>query len=186
MKRVLFLCLHNSGRSQMAEAFLNSLANGRARVASAGTDPAGQLNPTVVQAMAELGLNLSGHAPKLITREMVASMGVGSVIVDVAVDQGGCSETTRPTTHSDPTYIVDGVVHYCVSNMPGSMPRTSTFALTNVTLPYILRIAKLGLKDAVGENPYLKDGVNIHQGNVTLEPVAQSLGLPYQELDELL
>lgn len=126
------------------------------------------------------------NAPKLITRKMVASMGVGSVIVDVAVDQGGCSETTRPTTHSDPTYIVDGVVHYCVSNMPGSMPRTSTFALTNVTLPYILKIAKLGLKDAVGENPYLKDGVNIYQGKVTLEPVAQSLGLPYQELDELL
>jgi alanine dehydrogenase len=125
-------------------------------------------------------------APKLITRKMVASMGVGSVIVDVAVDQGGCSETTRPTTHSDPTYIVDGVVHYCVSNMPGSMPRTSTFALTNVTLPYILKIAKLGLRDAIGENPWLKGGVNVYRGMVTLEPVAQSLKLPYQDLDELL
>lgn len=125
-------------------------------------------------------------APKLITREMVASMGAGSVIVDVAVDQGGCSETTRATTHSDPTYLVDGVVHYCVSNMPGSMPRTSTFALTNATLPYILNIGELGLKGAIAKNPYLKDGVNTYQGRVTCKPVAQSLDLPYQDLDELL
>ena len=125
-------------------------------------------------------------APKLITRKMVASMGPGSVIVDVAVDQGGCSETTRPTTHSDPTYIVDGVLHYCVSNMPGSMPRTSTLALTNATLPYVLKIGKLGLDAAIQENPYLKDGVNLYQGKVTFEPVAQSLALPYQDLDELL
>jgi len=125
-------------------------------------------------------------APKLITRKMVASMGAGSVIVDVAVDQGGCSETTRPTTHSDPTYLVDGVVHYCVSNMPGSMPRTSTFALTNATLPYVLNIGELGLKGAIKKNPYLKDGVNIYRGRVTCEPVAQSLKLPFQDLDELL
>ena len=125
-------------------------------------------------------------APKLITREMVASMGAGSVIVDVAVDQGGCSETTRPTTHSDPTYVVAGVVHYCVSNMPGSMPRTSTLALTNATLPYVLKIGKMGLKGAIKENPYLEDGVNIYQGKVTFEPVAKSLALPYQDLDELL
>ncbi|MEE8350255.1 MAG: alanine dehydrogenase [Acidobacteriota bacterium] len=125
-------------------------------------------------------------APRLITREMVASMGTGSVIVDVAVDQGGCSETTRATTHSDPTYVVDGVLHYCVSNMPGSMPRTSTFALTNSTLPYILAIGKLGLKGAIKENPHLKDGVNIYRGVVTFEPVAHSLNLPYQDLDELL
>jgi alanine dehydrogenase len=124
--------------------------------------------------------------PKLITREMVASMGAGSVIVDVAVDQGGCSETTQPTTHSDPTYVVDGVVHDCVSNMPGSMPRTSTFALTNATLPYVLKIGNLGLKGAIGKNPNLKDGVNIYQGKVTFEPVAQSLNLPCQDLDELL
>ncbi len=125
-------------------------------------------------------------APKLITRETVASMGPGSVIVDVAVDQGGCSETTRATTHSDPTYVVDGVVHYCVSNMPGSMPRTSTFALTNATLPYVLKIGELGLGSAIQENPYLKAGVNLYQGKVTFEPVARSLALPYQDLDELL
>ncbi|MDA2933302.1 alanine dehydrogenase [Acidobacteria bacterium AH-259-D05] len=125
-------------------------------------------------------------APKLITRQMVASMQPGSVIVDVAVDQGGCCETTRPTTHSDPVYQVDGVLHYCVSNMPGSMPRTSTLALTNATLPYIRNIANLGLKNAIGKNPYLKDGVNVYKGQVTFEPVAKSQNLSYRDLDELL
>jgi alanine dehydrogenase len=100
--------------------------------------------------------------------------------------QGGCSETTQPTPHSDPTYVVDGVVHDCVSNMPGSMPRTSTFVLTNAPLPYVLKIGNLGLKGAIGKNPNLKDGVNIYQGKVTFEPVAQSLNLPCQDLDELL
>ena len=116
----------------------------------------------------------------------VSRLIIRSVIVDVAVDQGGCSETTRPTTHSDPTYLVDGVVHYCVSNMPGSMPRTSTFALTNATLPYVLNIGELGLTGAIKKNPYLKDGVNIYRGRVTCKPVAQSLKLPFQDLDELL
>ncbi len=125
-------------------------------------------------------------APKLITRNMISSMQPGSVIVDVAVDQGGCCETTRPTTHSEPVYTVDGVVHYCVTNMPGAMPRTSTFALTNATVPYILRIASLGIKDAIRENPLLKDGVNIYKGRVTFEPVSTSHNLPYHDLDELL
>ncbi len=125
-------------------------------------------------------------APKLITREMVASMQPGSVIVDVAVDQGGCCETTRPTTHSEPIYTVDGVLHYCVTNMPGAMPRTSTFALTNATLPYIRKIAALGLKDAIREYPLLKDGVNVYKGHVTCEPVARSQNLAYRDLDELL
>ncbi len=125
-------------------------------------------------------------APKLITRKMISSMQPGSVIVDVAVDQGGCCETTRPTTHSEPVYTVDGVVHYCVTNMPGAMPRTSTFALTNATVPYIRKIASLGMKDAIRENPLLKDGVNVYKGQVTFEPVATSHDLPYQDLDELL
>ena len=125
-------------------------------------------------------------APKLITRQMVASMQPGSVIVDVAVDQGGCCETTRPTTHSEPVYRVDEVVHYCVTNMPGAMPRTSTFALANATLPYIRKIATLGLKDAIRENPFLKDGVNVYKGHVTFEPVATSENLSYRDLDELL
>ena len=110
----------------------------------------------------------------------------GSVIVDVAVDQGGCCETTRPTTHSEPVYTVDGVVHYCVTNMPGAMPRTSTFALTNATVPYIRKIAGLGMKDAIRDNPLLKDGVNVYKGHVTFKPVADSQNSPYRDLDELL
>ena len=125
-------------------------------------------------------------APKVITRKMISSMQPGAVIVDVAVDQGGCCETTRPTTHSEPVYTVDGVVHYCVTNMPGAMPRTSTFALTNATVPYIRKIASLGMKNAILENPFLKDGVNVYKGQVTFEPVATSQNLPYRDLDELL
>lgn len=125
-------------------------------------------------------------APKLITRRMVERMQRGSVIVDVAVDQGGCCETTRPTTHSDPTYEVDGVVHYCVSNMPGAVPRTSTFALTNATLPYIRKVADLGLNEAARQSAGLKSGVNIYKGQITCKPVAESQGLPYKEIDALL
>lgn len=109
----------------------------------------------------------------------------GSVVVDVAVDQGGCIETTRPTSHSDPVYIVDGVVHYCVTNMPGAMPRTSTIALTNATLPYARRIAALGLEGAIDENPLLKGGVNTYAGHVVCKPVAESLGLAYSDMSEL-
>lgn len=119
---------------------------------------------------------------KLVTREMVSKMKKGSVIVDVSVDQGGCVETIRPTTHSEPTYEVDGVVHYGVSNMPGAVPRTSTFALTNVTLPYVLGIAELGLKKAVQEDPALGRGVNIHMSRVTHPMVADALGKEYSPL----
>jgi alanine dehydrogenase len=125
-------------------------------------------------------------APKLVTRSMVGAMKKGSVIVDVAVDQGGCIETTRPTTHSDPTYEVDGVVHYCVANMPGAVPRTSTFALTNVTFPYLLRIARKGLKQALQEDPSLVPGVNTYAGKLTCAPVAEAQGLPYTPLEQLL
>ena len=113
-------------------------------------------------------------APKIVTRNMIREMKTGAVIVDVAVDQGGCIETTRPTTHSDPTFVVDGVVHYCVANMPGAVPRTSTFALTNVTLPFALDIANHGFKDAIRSDPHLLAGVNTYQGKVTCEPVAVS------------
>lgn len=112
------------------------------------------------------------RTPKLVTREMVASMKKGSVIVDVSVDQGGCVETIKPTTHSNPVYEVSGVLHYGVANMPGAVPRTSTFALTNVTLPYLLKIATLGLKDAANSDPALKKGINVHQGMVTHRAVA--------------
>jgi len=126
------------------------------------------------------------NTPKLVSKQMVSSMHRGAVIVDVAVDQGGCCETSRATTHSDPVYEVDGVLHYCVTNMPGAMPRTSTLALTNSTLPYIRRLANLGLKSAIADDPYLKDGVNVYDGQITLEAVAQSQNLTYRDLSELL
>ena len=125
-------------------------------------------------------------APKLVTHDMVRQMKRGAVIVDVSVDQGGCIETTRPTTHSDPTYFVDGVLHYCVANMPGAVPRTSTFALTNVTLPYALRIAQEGFDAAVGMDPALHRGVNVYQGKVTCHPVAASQNRAYTPLSTLL
>lgn len=125
-------------------------------------------------------------APKLVTREMVREMKHGSVIVDVAVDQGGCIETTRPTTHSDPTFIVDGVVHYGVANMPGAVPRTSTFALTNVTLPFALEIANKGFAGAVRSNDHLRAGVNTYKGRVTCEAVATSQRKEYTLLEPLL
>jgi len=106
--------------------------------------------------------------------------------VDVAVDQGGCMETTRPTSHSDPVFSVDGVLHYCVTNMPGAMPRTSTIALTNATLPYARKIARLGLKGAIQDNPLLKDGVNTYGGHITCMPVADSQKLPCKDLHELI
>ncbi len=126
------------------------------------------------------------NAPKVITEEMVQGMRPGSVIVDVAVDQGGCCATTRPTTHSDPVYERYGVLHYCVTNMPGAMPRTSTRALTNVTLPYARRIASHGLEQAVRDDPHLKNGVNVYRGKVTCRPVAEAQDLDYYPIDSLL
>ncbi|HEX5166962.1 MAG TPA: alanine dehydrogenase [Thermomicrobiales bacterium] len=124
-------------------------------------------------------------APKLVTAEMVSSMRPGSVIVDVAIDQGGCIETVRPTSHSNPTFEVDGVVHYCVTNMPGAVPRTSTFALSNVTLPYGLQLAASGMA-AVAKDSALAKGVNVYKGHVTYPAVAEAFGLEYTPVDKLL
>ena len=130
---------------------------------------------------------IRGHAaPKLVTRAMVKEMKAGSVIVDVAVDQGGCFETTRPTTHSDPVYVVDGVVHYCVANMPGAMPRTSTLALNNATFPYTVALASKGLQRAIAEDDSLRAGVNTYRGRITCRPVAESQSRPYVAIEELL
>jgi len=118
-------------------------------------------------------------APKLVSREMLGTMKQGAVLVDVAIDQGGCFETSRPTTHADPTFVVDGVVHYCVSNMPGAVARTSTYALNNVTLPHALNIANKGWKAALRDDPHLADGLNIHAGHVTCEAVARELGYDF-------
>jgi len=125
-------------------------------------------------------------APRLVSKELVKKMLPGSVIVDVAIDQGGCIETARPTTHSDPTYIVDGIVHYCVTNMPAACARTSTQGLTNATLPYALKIANLGYKNALLEDPGLKEGLNVYRGKVTNRPVADDLGYEFHSPDSLL
>jgi alanine dehydrogenase len=125
-------------------------------------------------------------APKLVTRDMIGTMKKGSVIVDVAIDQGGCVETAHPTTHSDPVYEVDGVVHYCVANMPGAVPRTSTIALTNATLPYTRLLANQGFEKAVRSNAGLAEGVNVYKGEITYEAVATSQGRKYTALSELL
>ena len=126
------------------------------------------------------------RAPKLITREMLRALKPGAALVDVAIDQGGCFETSHPTTHSDPVYIVDGIVHYCVSNMPGAVPITSTAGLTNVTLPYVEQIADFGVREAIGRSRPLGRGVNVFDGKLTYQAVAEAHGLEYSPLDEVL
>ena len=125
-------------------------------------------------------------APKLITREMVRAMRPGSVLVDIAIDQGGCSETSRPTTHADPTYVAEGVIHYCVTNMPGAVARTSTFALNNATLPFGLALANKGWRKALADDPHLRAGLNILSGHVTHAAVAEALGLPHVPVEQAL
>lgn len=125
-------------------------------------------------------------APKLVTREMLTTMNQGAVLVDVAIDQGGCFETSHPTTHDRPTFVVSGIVHYCVANMPGAVARTSTYALNNVTLPHALRIAELGWMEAMRANPHLADGLNVHAGKVTHPAVAHDLGYAYADPAEIL
>jgi alanine dehydrogenase len=125
-------------------------------------------------------------APKLVSRQLVAQMKPGAVIVDVAIDQGGCCETSRPTTHADPTYVVDGVVHYCVANMPGAVPRTSTYALNNATLPFVLALAGKGWRAALKADPHLKNGLNVCGGKVTQREVAEALGYAFVEADKVV
>ncbi|MPZ30396.1 MAG: alanine dehydrogenase [Rhodospirillales bacterium] len=124
-------------------------------------------------------------APKLVAREMVASMKPNSVIVDIAIDQGGCVETSKPTSHSHPTYVEEGVIHYCVTNMPGAAARTSTFALNNATLPFALALADKGWRKAIAEDPHLRNGLNVHEGKVTCRPVSEALALPYTSPEAL-
>lgn len=125
-------------------------------------------------------------APKMVTREMLKTMKKGAVIVDVAIDQGGCFETSHPTTHSDPVYTVDGVIHYCVANMPGAVARSSTLALTNATLPYAMEIAGKGWQRAMKENPEIRRGANVVQGKVTFQGVADAFGLSFVSIDSML
>jgi alanine dehydrogenase len=131
-------------------------------------------------------LVVGAAAPKLVTRDMLKDIPNGSVLVDVAVDQGGCFETTHATTHSNPTFYEEGVLHYCVANMPGAVPRTSTFALTNATLPYALSLANKGFEQAIADDAGLKEGVNTYAGKCTYEAVAESQSIEYTPLDDLL
>jgi len=125
-------------------------------------------------------------APKLVTREMVRKMKPGSVLVDISIDQGGCFETSKPTTHADPTYVVDGVIHYCVTNMPGAVARTSTFALNNATLPFCVALAEKGWRKALAEDAHLRSGLNVHAGRITHAAVARDLGLDYLAPDQAI
>jgi alanine dehydrogenase len=133
------------------------------------------------------GVLITGHkAPTLVSKDMVSSMSRGSVVVDVAVDQGGCIETCRPTSHQNPTYEIDGVIHYCVPNMPGVVPRTSTYALTNVTLKYASMLAGMGVEEAVAKDPALMKGLNVYGGYVCYEPVARDLHMEYRPYSSLI
>lgn len=142
----------------------------------------------VVQADLVVGAVLvpGAVAPKLVTHDIVSQMKPGSVLVDVAIDQGGCFETSHPTTHAQPTYVVDGVIHYCVANMPGAVPRTSTFALNNATLPFVMQLATLGVVPALKANKHLLHGLNIYQGTLTCAGVAEVFDLPYTDPADLL
>jgi alanine dehydrogenase len=142
----------------------------------------------VVQADLVIGAVLipGAKAPRLVSAAVVREMQPGAVLVDISIDQGGCFETSRMTTHSDPTYVVDGVVHYCVGNMPGAVPHTSTYALTNVTVPYALAIADAGLEGAIAADPALAKGVNVYQGELTYQPVAEAHGLDWRPLTEVV
>jgi alanine dehydrogenase len=147
-----------------------------------------EVERSVLEADVVIGAVLipGAKAPKLVTAEMITAMKAGSVVCDVSIDQGGCFETSRPTTHSDPVYTVDDVIHYCVSNMPGAVPITSTHALTNVTLPYVEEIADLGVRAAIASDQSLARGVNVVEGRLTYEAVAEAHGMTYTPLDDAL
>jgi len=146
------------------------------------------INELVVESDLVIGAVLvaGAAAPKLVTKEHVKQMRPGSVMVDISIDQGGCFETSKPTTHAEPMYIVDDVVHYCVTNMPGAVPRTSTFALTNETLPFIKSLANSGWQNALKNDEHLKNGLNVHAGSINFEAVADELSYPYKSPDEII
>jgi alanine dehydrogenase len=171
--------------NQSQLAYLDDVFLGRVTVLASDYET---ISHTVREADLVIGgvLIPGGKAPKLVTEALIAEMTPGSVVVDVAVDQGGCIETCKPTTHDHPTYVVHGVVHYCVANMPGAVPHTSTFALTNVTRSYAKRIADLGLAEAVRQDKALARGINTYGGAVTYEAVARDLGHPYVPLHDAL
>jgi alanine dehydrogenase len=165
--------------------YLDEILSGRVSLVMSSTL---QIEASIAEADVVIGAVLvpGARAPKLVTREMLGLMKKGAVIVDVAIDQGGCVETAKPTTHSNPVYEVDGITHYCVANMPGGVPITSTKALTNATLPYVESIAERGLVRAVSRDPALARGVNVLDGRITYEAVAEAHGLEFTPLDDVL
>jgi alanine dehydrogenase len=164
---------------------LDEILSGRVSLVMSSTL---QIEESIVEADVVIGAVLipGAVAPRLITRAMLGAMENGAVFCDVAIDQGGCAETSKPTTHSEPVYVVDGVTHYCVANMPGAVPITSTKALTNVTLPYVEQIAEHGLREAVARDRSLARGVNVLEGKVTYGAVADAHGLEYHPLEDVL
>ena len=172
-------------RSVERMRFLEQILSGRVQLLMSSSL---QLEETIKDADLTIGAVLipGALAPKLVTRELLRTMKAGSVLVDVAIDQGGCAETSRPTTHDDPVYVEEGVIHYCVANMPGAVPITSTRALTNVTLPYVEQLAALGTVGAVSSSPELARGVNVVAGKLTYEAVAEAHGREYTPLRDAL
>jgi alanine dehydrogenase len=165
--------------------YLDEILSGRVSTLMSSTL---QIESSIREADVVIGAVLvpGARAPKLVTRRMLGEMKPGAVIVDVAIDQGGCFETSHPTTHTDPVFEVDGITHYCVANMPGGVPVSSTKALTNATLPYVEAIADHGLAGAVARDRALALGVNVLDGKITYEPVAEAHGLDYTPLDDVL
>ena len=167
---------------------LNELSNKFGDKVSTRVSSKELINELVIESDVVIGAVLvaGAAAPKLVTKEHVKQMRPGSVMVDISIDQGGCFETSKPTTHAEPTYIVDDVVHYCVTNMPGAVPRTSTFALTNETLPFIKSLANRGWQSALKNDQHLKNGLNVHEGSINFEAVADELGYSYKSPDEII
>ena len=167
---------------------LNELSNKFGDKVSTRVSSKELINELVVESDLVIGAVLvaGAAAPKLVTKEHVKQMRPGSVMVDISIDQGGCFETSKPTTHAEPTYIVDDVVHYCVTNMPGAVPRTSTFALTNETLPFIKSLANRGWQSALKNDQHLKNGLNVHEGSINFAAVADELGYSYKSPDEII
>jgi alanine dehydrogenase len=174
-----------TARSAKTLSHLSELFGGRVRVMAAPPEVTAMLCAAADVVIAA-ALVTGAAAPKLISAHTVKRMKPGAVIIDVSIDQGGCAETSHPTTHSQPTFLVDGVVHYCVANMPGAVPRTSTFALNNATRPFILALADKGIPQAVIDDVYLRNGLNVHEGKITCRAVADTLHLPYTPAVDLL
>lgn len=164
---------------------LDDYFNGRVRVLYSTVDTLERLVPSADLVIGAV-LVPGAAAPKLVTRAMLRSMPDGAVVVDIAIDQGGCMETSRPTTHDEPTFIEEGIVHYCVANMPGAVARTSTFALNNATLPFVLALADKGWRRALAEDRHLRQGLNVHGGRITYRAVADALALPFTPAEQAL